>query len=449
MNSHLPGANGHGDGLDEGVGMLGAADIKDDSRLNGPDGAASLIAELRMELQAAEEWAGEKVPELKKLKMETESQKTEVDALKEQLAVWKERALKAQELENEKNGARVEQERDELKEVGKKMEAAEEKAAEAVQESEKKIIALKEKHLEELQNLKEEMRVKDDKWAKKEKTAMETIKRLEQDLEKRDADLKQRDSDMKKRDSVISAQNKLENEVASLKEIIQSKDDEIAKSAKSDKVSGLETTITKLKGREVELTQKVEDVTASLKKQIALLQDEKKELGSEKKKSDDATKQLTNKVAELEKENAKVKKTVATFEQEQWNRSSKASAQMEEAERELRKKITAEMSGKVTTLEHRVKSSEAENNTLKSRLANMERDLKGAKKKDKKQAPGKTGPPTPQHSQAAIYEEAKESAVVQMTRKLKKIKTTDCLIAFAALVVLHMLIWPQMWHMKK
>merc|ERR1719370_1312988 len=99
-----------------------------------------------------------------------ESQKTEVDALKEQLAVWKERALKAQELENEKNGARVEQERDELKEVGKKMEAAEEKAAEAVQESEKKIIALKEKHLEELQNLKEEMRVKDDKWAKKEKT---------------------------------------------------------------------------------------------------------------------------------------------------------------------------------------------------------------------------------------------------------------------------------------
>jgi len=429
------------------VGMGADSDLKGDhcndtsNGINGPDGAANLIAELRMELQAAEEWAGEKVPELRKLKLETESQKAEVDELKEQLAVWKEMALKKNEAELEANDARVELERDELEQIGKKMEEAEVKAAKEVKESEKKIKALKENHIEELNNLKKEMRQEDEQWEKKAKTAWDTIKRLERDLATAEATKNEKEQlveEMKNLTAIIQMKD----------EEIEMKEAEIAKMQKTDKTGGLEATVKKLKERERELDTKVEDISANLNRRIAILNDEKKNLGNEKRKAEDATKQLNAKMSDLETENAKMKAKLVTFEQDQWKLSTKASAQMEETEKEFRKQITGEMSAKVTNLEFKAKSSEAEINNLRSRLANAERELKGAKKK--KQVVKSSAPATaqPQMNDATSYEEVKYSAVEQMSKKLKKIKTTDCIIAFVGLLIIHMLIFPHMWNMK-
>merc|ERR1711915_296276 len=55
-----------------------------DSKICDPQ-EANIIADLRMELQAAEEWAGETIPELNRMRSDAENHQAECKALKEKL----------------------------------------------------------------------------------------------------------------------------------------------------------------------------------------------------------------------------------------------------------------------------------------------------------------------------------------------------------------------------
>eukprot|EP00397_Hematodinium_sp_SG-2012_P055290 GEMP01067367.1.p1 GENE.GEMP01067367.1~~GEMP01067367.1.p1 ORF type:complete len:360 (+),score=115.23 GEMP01067367.1:55-1134(+) len=87
--------------------------------------------------------------------------------------------------------------------------------------------------------------------------------------------------------------------------------------------------------------------------------------------------------AKLQQSNATLKSKVKMLDEETWNRTHRESALLKSTEREVAKRITAEMSEKVSMLEKQAKEYEQQANQLRNRLTIAERDLKAARKKKK------------------------------------------------------------------
>lgn len=431
---------------------------------------AKQYADMQIELQAAEEWAAETVSELERLWDERKTLQSDCEAMRDEIAAQK---SKNEELTHAVGQSKKESKKkmDDLEERLKKQEAELENAKKAVEEAkqnEKKAVeetrksrdsdhkareealVAQRKELEEALQ-KEQAARQDD--AKASKTEWEKLKKKNDRLQQHrnsehSVDLNAKLDAQRKQLEAKHAeemQRAKEAHEAEIQEVLQKAQDKPASPKKDDREK-------KFKERERALNLELERVQATLNNQISKLKEDTRELKEDKRKAEKLIEQTNTKLSDSQRDSEKLKEKLAIFENEQWTRNSQEAAIFEETEKELKKKIQTETTGKITTLERQLKDSEAELATLRMRLNTAEKELKGGKKKLK--ANNKV-----QEKATKTLVGAQRDVDFDMdTRKLQldryimntKIffKNNWCIIAFSilCLIVAHMLTFPNFWN---